>query len=129
MNHGTEEAHMAEPRQPRATEEDTHMADLPPYPGIPRWVKVSGIIVIVLVLLIVIIMFTGVGGKHGPGMHGPGRHMGVDGEHGPRRAMVSTALVATYRPVPLVATQRPVVLAATYRPRQSPSGHVSSRTR
>jgi len=115
---------MADPRQPRATEEDTHMADPPPYPGIPRWVKVSGIIVIVLVLLIVIIMFTGVGGKHGPG-----RHMGVGGEHGPNRHMVSTALVATYRPVTLVATHRPVVLAATYRPRQSPSGHASSRTR
>jgi hypothetical protein len=106
---------MAEPRQPRATEEDTHMADLPPYPGIPRWVKVCGIIGIVLVLLIAIVMFTGVGGEHGPW-----RHMGHK---------VSTALVATYRPVTLVATQRPVVLAATYRPRQSPSGHVSSRTR
>ena len=79
------------------------MADRPPYPGIPRWVKVSGIIVIVLVLLIVIIMFTGVGGKHGPG-----RHMGVGGEYGPSRHMVSTALVATYRPVTLVATHRPV---------------------
>ena len=121
-------------------EEDTHMANPTPgddtgvgpgreYPGIPRWMKVSGIIVIVLVLLIVIIMFTGVGGKHGPGMHGPGRHMGVGGEHGPRRPMVSTALVATYRPVTLVATHRPVVLAATYRPRQSPSGYASSRTR
>ena len=88
------------------------MADPPPYPGIPRWVKVSGIIVIVLVLLIVIIMFTGVGGKHGPSRH-----------------MVSTTLVATYRPVTLVATHRPVVLAATYRPRQSPSRHASSRTR
>ena len=116
MNHGTEETHMAEPRQPRATEEDTRMADLPPYPGIPRWVKVSGIIVIVLVVLIAIVMFTGVGGEHGPW-----RHMGHK---------VSTApLVATYRPVTLVTTNRPVVPAATYRPRQSPSGHVSSRTR
>ena len=93
------------------------------YPSTPRWVKVSGIIVIVLVLLIVIMMFTGVGGKHGPG-----RHMGVGGEYGPSRHMVSTALVATYRPVTLVATHRPVVLAATYRPRQSPSAHASSRT-
>lgn len=45
------------------------MADLPPYPGIPRWVKVSGIIVIVLVLLVAIIMVTGIGGEHGPGRH------------------------------------------------------------
>jgi len=29
------------------------MADLPPYPGTPRWVKVLGIIVIFLILLIV----------------------------------------------------------------------------
>ena len=61
--------------------EDTHMADLPPYrdigddtgvrPGIPRWVMVFGIIVIVLVLLAGIIMFTGIGGPHGPGRHMP----------------------------------------------------------
>jgi hypothetical protein len=44
------------------------MADPPPYPGIPRWVKVFGIIVIVLVLLVVITIFIG-GGKHGPGRH------------------------------------------------------------
>ena len=47
------------------------MADRPPYPSTPRWVKVSGIIVIVLVLLVVIIMVTGVGGEHGPGRHLP----------------------------------------------------------
>jgi hypothetical protein len=51
--------------------EDTHMADLPPYPGTPRWVKVFGIIGIVVVLLVSIILVTGVGG---PGGHGPGRH-------------------------------------------------------
>ena len=59
--------------------EDTHMADLPPYrdpsddtgvrPGTPGWVKVFGIIVIILVLLGGIIMFTGIGGQHGPGRH------------------------------------------------------------
>ena len=41
------------------------------YPGTPRWVKVSGIIVIVLVLVVAIIKFTGVGGPHGPGRHMP----------------------------------------------------------
>jgi len=40
-------------------------------PSTPRWVKVFGIIVIVLVLLVGIIMFTGVGGQHGPGRHIP----------------------------------------------------------
>jgi hypothetical protein len=46
------------------------MADQPPYPGTPRWVKVSGIIVIAVVLMIVIIL-AGVGGGHGPGRHVP----------------------------------------------------------
>lgn len=45
------------------------MADLPPYPGTPRWVKVSGIVVGVLVLLVVIVLVTGLGGPHGPGRH------------------------------------------------------------
>ena len=44
------------------------MANRPPYPGTPRWVKVFGIIVIVVVLLAVGLMFL-VGGKHGPGRH------------------------------------------------------------
>ena len=48
--------------------EETYMADPPPYPGTPRWVKVFGIIVIALVLLVVAMMFIG-GGKHGPGRH------------------------------------------------------------
>jgi hypothetical protein len=42
-------------------------------PGMPRWVKVSGIVVVVLVLLVVIVMFV-VGGQHGPGRHA----LGVD---------------------------------------------------
>ncbi len=44
------------------------MANRPPYPGTPRWVKVLGIIVIVVVLLVVAMMFIG-GGEHGPGRH------------------------------------------------------------
>jgi hypothetical protein len=44
------------------------MADPPPYPGAPRWVKVSGIVIGVLILLFVGLM---VGGGAG---HGPGRH-------------------------------------------------------
>jgi hypothetical protein len=46
------------------------MANRPPYPGTPRWVKVFGIIVIVVVLLAVAMMFIG-GGEHGPGRHTP----------------------------------------------------------
>ena len=44
------------------------MANMPPYPGTPRWVKVFGIVGIVLVLLVVARMFIG-GGEHGPGRH------------------------------------------------------------
>lgn len=51
------------------------MANRPPYPGPPRWVKVFGIGVIVMVLLIVAIMVIG------RGEHGPGRHA-VSGEAG-----------------------------------------------
>ena len=40
-------------------------------PGMPRWVKVFGIIFIVLVLLAGIILITGIGGEHGPGRHNP----------------------------------------------------------
>ena len=45
------------------------MADLPPYPGTPRWVKVFGIIAAAVILLFVILLHT-----HGP--HRPGRHNG-----------------------------------------------------
>lgn len=45
------------------------MAELPTYPGLPRWVKVSGIISGVLIALAVIVMITGLGGPHGPARH------------------------------------------------------------
>ena len=64
----------------RVTEKDTHMADPLPYPGTPRWVKVSGIVALVLVLLFVIMLLTDPG---------------------------ATALVATRGPAALVATRRP----------------------
>lgn len=47
------------------------MTEPPPHPGMPRWVKVSGIIAIALVLLVVIVMLVS-GGEHGPGRHLPG---------------------------------------------------------
>jgi hypothetical protein len=50
---------------------EVQMADPPPYPGTPRWVKISGIIAITLVLLFFVMKFTGVGGPHGPGRHIP----------------------------------------------------------
>jgi len=38
--------------------------------GIPRWVKVVGIVVAVVALLVVVIMLVGGVGGHGPGRHG-----------------------------------------------------------
>ena len=46
------------------------MANRPPYPGTPRWVKVFGLIVIVVVLLVITMMF--IGGEHGPNRHSLG---------------------------------------------------------
>lgn len=37
--------------------------------GTPRWVKVSGIVILVLLLLFAVMQFAGIGGKHGPGRH------------------------------------------------------------
>ena len=48
------------------------MGNRPPYPGAPRWVKVSGIIFIVVVLLVVVMLLTG----HGPGRHTPSGEAG-----------------------------------------------------
>jgi hypothetical protein len=67
-------------------EEDTRMADPPPYSnsgddtgvgvdresttGMPRWVKVSAIVALILVVLVVVMLLLG----GGPGDHGPRRH-------------------------------------------------------
>jgi hypothetical protein len=41
----------------------------PEYPGMPRWVKVIGILAATLAVLALVIVLTGVGGPHGPGRH------------------------------------------------------------
>ena len=46
-------------------------ADGVPPPGMPRWVKLSLILVVVLVLVVVIVMLIA-GGRHGPSRHAPG---------------------------------------------------------
>jgi hypothetical protein len=66
----------------QSAEEDTYMADPSRYSdtgGIPRWVKVSGIIVIVLVLLVGVMLLIGGGGGGG---HGPSRHAPSGGPGG-----------------------------------------------
>jgi hypothetical protein len=57
--------------------EETHMANQPPdresTSGIPRWVKMVGIILAVLVLLFVVVQLAGGGlGGHGPRRHSLG---------------------------------------------------------
>ena len=45
-------------------------ADGAPPPGMPRWVKLSLILMVVLVLVVVIVML--IAGGHGPSRHAPG---------------------------------------------------------
>lgn len=58
------------------------MADPPPYPGAPRWVKVSGIAVGVVVLLVVVLIHSGGGPHHNiPSAGGLGGHTAPEGDH------------------------------------------------
>lgn len=52
-------------------------------PSTPRWVKVSGIIVISIVLLFVIMKLTGIGGNHGPDRHIPSGQQAPSSNHIP----------------------------------------------
>ncbi|NRP74681.1 hypothetical protein ILFOPFJJ_05603 [Ensifer psoraleae] len=54
------------------------MAEGNDYPGMPRWVKTSGIVAAVLILLAAMIVVFDIGGPHGPG-----RHMSPDSEMPP----------------------------------------------
>lgn len=45
------------------------MADPPPFPGRPRWVKAALLIAALVVVLLVLLMVLG------EGRHGPGRHL------------------------------------------------------
>jgi hypothetical protein len=67
------------------------MANRPPYPGVPRWVKAFGTVAIVLVLLVAIMLLSG---------HGPGRHTSsgdAGGQVPPSRFMEAHALPGGYR--------------------------------
>ncbi|MGH8958995.1 MAG: hypothetical protein ACRDVK_10015 [Acidimicrobiia bacterium] len=37
-------------------------------PGLPRWLKLSGIAVLVVIIVVVVLQLV-TGGQHGPGMH------------------------------------------------------------
>ena len=77
---------MADPPGDRHTGEDARLAaDRQPAPGMPRWVKVTAVIVAVLALLLVIVMLIS-GGNHGPQRHQS------DGAAGPAaRSSISAA--------------------------------------
>lgn len=47
-------------------------------PGVPRWVKVSGIVVAILLLILIVAMFAG--GDHGPGRHQVGTSIGGESQ-------------------------------------------------
>ncbi len=83
----------SEPANDDAAVTSEHGSSSDEPPGMPRWVKVSAIIVGILVLLVVLVKVTGVGGEHGPGRHAPNgagvqveqqdvRHV-TSGEHTP----------------------------------------------
>lgn len=38
-------------------------------PGVPRWLKVIGIVVAALIVLLILAQMTGIAGDHGPGRH------------------------------------------------------------
>lgn len=40
--------------------------------GVPRWVKVIGLLVAALLIAFVVLQLSGVAGEHGPGRHLPG---------------------------------------------------------
>ncbi|MGI9026581.1 MAG: hypothetical protein ACR2GP_13585 [Burkholderiaceae bacterium] len=52
-------------------------------PGMPRWVKVFGFVVIALALLFVVSFLAGV--ELGPGLHAPSGNAGAHAEHGVRK--------------------------------------------
>lgn len=52
------------------------MADPPPYPGMPRWAKAQGVLLLIFLLLILAMvapMLLGLHGAHGPMSHGSAR--------------------------------------------------------
>jgi hypothetical protein len=55
------------------------MPELPPYPGAPRWVKLSGIAAATVALLVVILIHTGGGPRHS--MSSASGHVGSESGH------------------------------------------------
>ncbi len=47
---------------------DRNRGSIPP--GMPRWVKVLGIIALLVIAALIVVMVL-IGGEHGPGLHAP----------------------------------------------------------
>jgi hypothetical protein len=47
------------------------MAEAPAYPGLPRWLKVFGVVVVVVILLLVVVGHVVFGGRTLHGGHAP----------------------------------------------------------
>jgi hypothetical protein len=87
---------MADPPRPRDPGEAADLAaDRGSPPGMPRWVKVFGLIVAVLVLLLVIVLLLA-GGSHGPRRHLSGGAAG----NAPRSSVTASLTVAGGGPGP-----------------------------
>lgn len=67
----------------RPERERNRVAGEEPPPGVPRWVKVCGFIVVTVLLVLLVAMLAG-------GSHGPGRHQsGGAGPYGDSEAFAS----------------------------------------
>ena len=48
------------------------MANGSAYPGMPRWVGVSAVVMVIVIALVLLVLVTGAGGEHGPGRNSGG---------------------------------------------------------
>jgi hypothetical protein len=79
---------MADPPRARDPGEAADMAaERGSPPGMPRWVKVSGIIVAVLVLLLVVVLLIS-------GGHGPRRHLSGGADHAPLSSVTAALMLS-----------------------------------
>ncbi|MFG2271044.1 hypothetical protein ACGFNY_14990 [Streptomyces chartreusis] len=63
---------MVDPSQERGTRDEVGDAPgLAPSAGLPRWVKLSGLVALALAVVVAVMLLV-----MGPGGHGPGRHFG-----------------------------------------------------
>ena len=59
-------------------------------PGVPAWLKISGVVVAVLVAVVIIVLLMG----GGNGEHGPARH-GAEGAVSPRATVLAMSVGVT----------------------------------